>query len=108
MAIATCIGIPYVFVKYEPPGINALSPATQLSLISTLIAAIVCSYGELNSGLQIPVIIVSYLLIGMGLPLSLGFDSLFMTLFFHFSIHQLLELLFPVYIFFVWYIFFVC
>jgi hypothetical protein len=23
MAIVTCIGIPYVFVKYEPPGVSA-------------------------------------------------------------------------------------
>lgn len=30
MAAVTCIGIPYVFVRYEPPGISALSPATQL------------------------------------------------------------------------------
>jgi tellurite resistance protein TehA-like permease len=83
MAIATCIGIPYVFVKYEPPGMGALSPATQLPLIASLTAAaggaIICTYGGLNNRLQVPVIIVSYLLIGMGLPLSLGFDSLFLT-----------------------------
>jgi tellurite resistance protein TehA-like permease len=69
MAIAACIGIPYVFVKYEPPGMSALSPATQLPLISALTAAaggaIICSYGELNNRLQVPVIIVSYLLIGI-------------------------------------------
>jgi tellurite resistance protein TehA-like permease len=83
MAAVTCIGMPYVFIKYDPPGVSALSPATQLPLISALTAAagggILCSYGELNNRLQVPVIIVSYLLIGMGLPLSLGFDSLFMV-----------------------------
>jgi tellurite resistance protein TehA-like permease len=83
VAVVTCIGIPYVFVKYEAPGISALSPATQLPLIAALTAAagggVVCQYGGLNNRLQVPVIVVSYLLIGMGLPLSLGFDSLFMT-----------------------------
>jgi hypothetical protein len=82
MAIVTCIGIPYIFVKYEPPGVNALSPATQLPLISALTAAaggaIICTYGELNNRLQVPVIIVSYLLVGMA-SRSLGFDSLFLT-----------------------------
>lgn len=83
MAVTTCIGIPYTFVKYEPPGVRALSPATQLPLISALTVAaggaIVCAYGQLNNRLQVPVVIVSYLLLGMGLPLSLGLDSLFLT-----------------------------
>jgi tellurite resistance protein TehA-like permease len=39
MAAVTCTGMPYVFVKYEPPGVAALSPATQLSLIAALTAA---------------------------------------------------------------------
>jgi tellurite resistance protein TehA-like permease len=83
MAAIVCIGIPYVFVKYEPPGVNALSPAAQLPLIAALTAAagggVICNYGALSAQLQVPVIIVSYLLIGMALPLSLGFDTLFLT-----------------------------
>jgi Voltage-dependent anion channel len=63
--------------------VSTLSSATQLHLISALTnaagSAIVCTYGELNNRLQVPVIIESYLIIGMGLTLSLGFDSLFMA-----------------------------
>lgn len=83
MAVVSCIGIPYTFVKYEPPGVNALSPATQLPLIAALTAAaggaIICQYAQLSTPEQIPVIIVAYLLVGLALPLSLGFDTLFLT-----------------------------
>jgi tellurite resistance protein TehA-like permease len=83
MAVICCIGIPYVFVKYEPPGLSGLTPTTNLPLIAALTAAagggVLCRYGALSDSEQMPVIIVSYLLIGIALPLALGFDTVFLT-----------------------------
>lgn len=81
MATAACIGITYVFTKYEPPGVDSVSMVILLPPIAALTAAaggaVVCRYGNLDASLQVPVIIVSYLLVGLGLPLSLVSDALF-------------------------------
>lgn len=83
MAIIACVGMPYVFAKYVPPGVNRLSPAVNLPIIAALTAAAgggtLCRYGGLGVHDQIPTIIVSYLLIGAALPLALGFSILFMA-----------------------------
>ncbi|KAK5105752.1 hypothetical protein LTR62_002188 [Meristemomyces frigidus] len=78
-----CIGIPYVFTKLEGPGIDEVTPAVLLPLIAALTLAAsggaVCQYGQLGAKLQVPVIILSYLFIGMALPLSVAFDGLFLV-----------------------------
>jgi len=83
MAAACCIGIPYVFTKFEGPGTDAVPPGTLLPLIAALTVAagggVICRYGELGADLQVPVIIVSYLFIGLGLPLSVVVDAVFLT-----------------------------
>lgn len=83
MTVLACIGLPYVFVTLEPPGLQGLTPATQLPLIAALTSAagggVICRYGALNYRLQVPVIIVSYLLIGVAIPLALGLDTVFLT-----------------------------
>jgi len=40
---------------------------------------VICRYGALDESLQVPVIIVSYLLLGMALPLSLGVSTVFLA-----------------------------
>jgi tellurite resistance protein TehA-like permease len=83
LAACATIGIPYVVSKYCPPGVGGLMPPSQLPLIAALTAAagggVICQYAELSPSEQIPVIIVSYLFIGLALPLALGFDTLFLT-----------------------------
>lgn len=83
LAVIACVGIPYLLVKYEPPGVVGLGPAVNLPLIAALTTAtgggVICRYGALDESLQIPVIIVSYLLIGMALPLALGFGTVFLA-----------------------------
>ncbi|KFY49100.1 hypothetical protein V495_00748 [Pseudogymnoascus sp. VKM F-4514 (FW-929)] len=83
MATVSCIGISYVFMKYEAPGVRGLSPVANLPVIAALTAAagggVVCRYGELDEGLQVPVIIVSYLLIGMALPIAFAVATIFMA-----------------------------
>lgn len=83
MAVITCVGIPYVFIKLQPPGIKAVTPSILLPLISVLTSAaggaVVCQYGNLSAELQVPVIIVSYLEVGIGLSLAMAFDSIFLA-----------------------------
>ncbi|TKW58209.1 hypothetical protein CTA1_7617 [Colletotrichum tanaceti] len=84
--------LPFLFIKVYPsssgvpgvpgvPGIPRISPATQLSLIAALTAAAaagtICSSAALTNTQQVPVIVVSYLLIGAGLSLALALDVLF-------------------------------
>lgn len=83
MAVASCIGIPYVYVKLQPPGIHAITPVILLPLIAALTSAagggVICRYGAISDRMQVPVIIVSYLEIGVGIPLAMSFDSIFLS-----------------------------
>ena len=83
LAVIACIVLPYVFVTYEPPGVAGLSPAVNLPLIAALTAAagggVLCRYGGLTVHEQVPVIVVSYLLIGLSLPLAFCFATVFMA-----------------------------
>lgn len=83
MAVIVVMGIPYVFVKIQPPGVKAVLPGVLLPLISALTSAagggVICRYGALSSRLQVPVIIVSYLEVGLGLALAVTLADIFMT-----------------------------
>lgn len=92
MAVVACVVMPYIFTKLEAPTIDMVPPGMLLPLISALTAAagggVVCRYGELGAGLQVPIIIVSYLFIGLGLPLSVVVDAVFLA--------RLLDRAFPI------------
>lgn len=83
MAVVSCIGIPYVFVKLQPPGIHAVTPSILLPLIAALTSAagggIICRYGAISDRLQVPVIVVAYLEMGVGIPLAMSFDTIFLS-----------------------------
>ena len=83
MSVAACIGLPYVFAKIQAPGVSAVPPGIVLPLIAALTSAagggIICRYGSLSDQQQVPVIIVSYLLIGMALPLTIAYDAVFLS-----------------------------
>lgn len=74
--------IPYVFAHINPPSIAHLLPNTQLPLVAALTAAAagggICSGGFLNAELQVPMILVSYLLVGVAVPMALILDALFL------------------------------
>lgn len=82
-SVLCCIGIPYVLIEYEPPGLDAFTRATRLPLVGALTSAaegdVICRYGALIDRLQTPVIIVSYVFVGVALPPILGFDTVFLT-----------------------------
>ena len=83
LAVIAVMGIPYVFVKVQPPGVKAVTPVVLLPLISTLTSAagggVICRYGALSDRLQVPVIIVSYLEVGLGIALAMAFNNVFVT-----------------------------
>jgi tellurite resistance protein TehA-like permease len=83
MAVIAVMGIPYVFVKVQPPGVKSVTPCVLLPLIAALTSAagggVICRYGALSDRLQVPVIIVSYLEAGLGLALAMAFNGVFVT-----------------------------
>lgn len=83
MAVFAAMVIPYLFFTLSPPGISKISPVSQLPLIAALTAAAgggtICQYAQLSSELQVSAVGVSYLLVGLGLPLALTLDTLFLA-----------------------------
>jgi tellurite resistance protein TehA-like permease len=71
MAAVACIVIPYILTKVDGPGISSVPPGALLPSIAALTIAagggVVCRYGAISASLQVPVIIVSYLFVGIGL-----------------------------------------
>ncbi|KAK7451475.1 hypothetical protein Landi51_04846 [Colletotrichum acutatum] len=82
LATTTILILPFIFIKVHPPGVAHLSPSTQLAVTAALTAAaaggtLCTSSAHLPGAQQLPIIVVSYLLIGMGLPLAFALDVLF-------------------------------
>jgi tellurite resistance protein TehA-like permease len=81
LAIVAVVGLPFVNIRLYPGGVPHLSPASQLPMIAALTAAAgggtICQVAEISPHLQVPVIVVSYLLVGLGLPLAFALDVLF-------------------------------
>lgn len=83
MAVVAVIGILYVFTRMESSSIDSIPVAIRLPPIAALTAAagggVVCRYGQLGPELQIPIIITSYLCVGLGLLLALVCDATFLV-----------------------------
>jgi tellurite resistance protein TehA-like permease len=83
LALLLCIGTIYFIIKVEAPGVESIPPGILLPCIAALTAAagggIVCRYGDLDASLQVPVIIVSFLLIGLALPLAVVIHAVFLV-----------------------------
>lgn len=81
LAVIAAIGIPFVYIRVYPVDIHRLVPSSQLPLIATLTAAAgggtICQSAQISAGLQVPVIIVSYLLLAMGLAVAFALDVLY-------------------------------
>lgn len=86
MAVVAVLGLPILFVhtlRVEGGYIMSLTPASQLPLIAALTSAAgagtLCQSAMLSPAQQIPMIIVAYLEIGIGLPLAVALDILYMA-----------------------------
>ncbi|KAK4201324.1 putative malic acid transport protein [Triangularia verruculosa] len=81
LAVIAIIGVPFVLLRLYPAQISHLSPASQLPMIAALTVAAGGGTISQNAGLspqqQVPVIVVSYLFLGCGLPLAFGLDVLY-------------------------------
>ena len=82
MAVGGCIGIFYVFTSMEASGFDNVPAAIRLPVISVLTIAagggVICRYGQLSANLQVPIIITSYLCVGLGIFLALLCDAALM------------------------------
>ncbi|CAK4017508.1 voltage-dependent anion channel [Lecanosticta acicola] len=92
LAALACVGTPYVFTKVHSPGIDWVPPGILLPLIAALTAAagggVVASY--VAGAKREDVVAVSFLLIGLGLPLSVVVDAVFLARLMdrHFPVHE--------------------
>ncbi|KAK2740749.1 hypothetical protein FQN57_005981 [Myotisia sp. PD_48] len=81
-AVLAVLGIPYVYICVHPPGIKRMTPVVLLPLIAALTSAaggaVVCRFGGLSNNLQFPIIVVSYLEIGLGLPLAVSLQTIYL------------------------------
>jgi tellurite resistance protein TehA-like permease len=81
VAVAAVVGLPFINIRLYPGGVLHLSPASQLPMIAALKVAAgggtICQGAEISPRLQVPAIVVSYLLVGLGLPLAFALDVLF-------------------------------
>ena len=84
MALAACFLLPPFFVRtlHAEGGLHhAFTPVTQLPIIAALTSAAgagtLSEYAMLSSQQKLPMIIVAYLEIGVGIPIALALDTLF-------------------------------
>ncbi len=65
------VGIPYVYFCREPPGVEKIPPSIVLPANAAITASatcgVVCYAGKLTAGEQVPMIMVGYILLGLGL-----------------------------------------
>ena len=83
LAVVACIGLPYLFVRVEPPGVSSVPPSVVMPLIAAFTSAagggVICRYGALTDAQQVPVIVVCYLLVGLAMPLTIAYDAVFLS-----------------------------
>jgi len=79
LAFLCIIIIPYLSMSIEPPGLDSVTPSLLMPVISVLTAAaaggVLCQHGSISINLQIPVIIVSFLLVGISFPVLIAVNS---------------------------------
>jgi tellurite resistance protein TehA-like permease len=80
-SLLALLAIPHSFATINPPGYANLKPNSQLPIVAGLTCAAagasICQSAALSTTMQMPIIIVSYLLVGISTPLALFLDTLF-------------------------------
>lgn len=83
LSTAVIIAIPYTQLRLQPSGIENVHPSILLPVIAALTCAAgggaICNATPLNPRLQVPLIIVAYLLVGAGLSLGLAYDAVILS-----------------------------
>ncbi|KXJ90488.1 voltage-dependent anion channel [Microdochium bolleyi] len=83
LSVVIVVIIPQTFATTHPPGIDKLLPNSQLPIVAALTAAAaggaLCESTSTSLAQQLPVIAVSYLLVGVGVPLAIFMDAIFLA-----------------------------
>ncbi|KAJ1325461.1 Voltage-dependent anion channel [Microdochium nivale] len=83
LSLVTVVIIPQTFATINPPGPDKLLPNSQLPIVASLTAAAaggaLCQSTTISKAQELPVIAVSYLLVGIGVPLAVFMDAIFLA-----------------------------
>ena len=83
IAFTANVGIPYKYFASEPPGIDGMPPNVVLPSIAGITAAATCGVvafsGKLSSRADVPLILVGYIILGLGLPFSFIVTAVYIT-----------------------------
>lgn len=83
IAFATAIGVPYTFLWCVAPTVDGMPPTVLLPAIAAVTTAATCGVvthaAELSPRAQVPMIIVGYILLGLGLPFALSMIAVFIA-----------------------------
>ncbi|KAJ5774148.1 C4-dicarboxylate transporter/malic acid transport protein [Penicillium paradoxum] len=86
MAIIACLVIPFVHLQLQPSGARHIPAAALMPFLAALTSAAgggtICRLAHISPRLQVPAIIISYLEVGAGLALAVGFDSIILFQYF--------------------------
>lgn len=87
VASIAAVGIPYAYLWFMAPGNDNMPPTVILPAIAAITGAAACgvitSAANISARLQVPMIIVGYILVGLGLPYALSLTVIF--------IHRLMD-----------------
>ena len=83
ITFVACVGLPYMYFWCIAPGIDGMPPTVLLPAIAAITTAATCgvvtSAAELSPRAQVPMIIVGYVLLGLGLPFALSLIAIFIA-----------------------------
>ncbi|KAL6721807.1 hypothetical protein ACLMJK_000912 [Lecanora helva] len=83
LAIMSNVGIPYQYFATEHPGIDGMPPNAVLPSIAAVTCAATCGTvafaGDLSARAQVPLILVGYIVLGIGLPYSFIITAEYIT-----------------------------
>lgn len=83
VAFVATIGIPYVYLWCIAPGVDGMPPTVLLPAIAAITAGATCGVitfaADISTRAQVPMIIVGYILVGLGLPFGLSLIVIFIA-----------------------------
>ncbi|KAL5333703.1 voltage-dependent anion channel [Aspergillus crustosus] len=79
LLIISVVGVPHLQLRMQPTGIEHIPPLFLLPAISIITSAaaggILCGNSQLSAHLRVPMVIVSYMELGAGIPLAICVDA---------------------------------
>lgn len=83
LALAVSTIIPYLCARVHPPGIDSLPPVVLLPMVAAITLAagggVVAQSAGLGVTLTVPIVLVSYLFLGLAVPLALAFTTVYLA-----------------------------